>query len=194
MRIIHALYHPIFSYHGTPYLPPTATENKSISRDFSHDTHAQYQLDIRNSSPVSQPRQSLGKPPADQEPLASLLSTKIHTTNIFPHTDKLPFDSTLNLSLQLEHRGSQVSLWKRFKEAALSASQLWTGVLYNGDHKLCPIKLRTYYPPSFSLHFSEFISIELATHFDLFFKEFPRGLFTTVSYLLLSLTSVDNIY
>ena len=128
------------------------------------------------------------------EQLASL-STKKHATNPLTHTDKPPCDSIFNSLLQSEHNGDKILLWKRFKEAAMSAPQLWSGVLYNGEHRLCPIKLITYYPPSFSLHFSELINIELATSFELFYKEFPRGLFTSVSnYVkLLRIPGVGNI-
>ena len=121
----------------------------------------------------------------------------ISSPNLLFQTEKLPFDTLLNkpqssdqlsgnkpslLSTPPSKLKIVTSLWMRFRDATLLASQLWTGLLYNGDHKLCPIKLRSYYPPSFSLNFSEVLSIDLATNFDLFYEDFPKGLFSEVNF------------
>ena len=121
----------------------------------------------------------------------------ISSPNLLLQTDNLPFDTLLNKphsnDLTFGNNPSLpptppsrlkmvTSLWMRFRDATLLASQLWTGLLYNGNHKLCPIKLRTYYPPNFSLNFSEVLSIDLATNFDLFYKDFPKGLFSEVRF------------
>ena len=143
-----------------------------------------------------------------QHSLNSLLDSKedpVHkneansSSNLLLQTDNLPFDMILNKPQSSDQTSRNkpslsstppsrlkivTSLWMRFRDSTLMASQLWTGLLYNGNHKLCPIKLRTYYPPSFSLNFSEVLSIDLATNFDLFYKDFPEGLFSEVRFLM----------
>ncbi|KAI6648793.1 hypothetical protein LOD99_7056 [Oopsacas minuta] len=188
-----------------PRLPPRHCLPIAVIHYSYHDSKPSPQNDIHTILPINR----ITTASLYQQSIGSSLQPKNDSVhNIDPlspaailfQTDKLPFDALLNkqeihdknlsqevppLPSHLTDRHALIPLWKKFREATLLASQLWSGLLYNGNHKLCLIKLRTYYPPSFPLHFSEVINIELATSFDLFYKEFPQGLFS-VAYPMLS--------